>query len=85
MGECKRDDMRNMIFNVRLQNIDNGFHFSFKNLEKPSFSYLQFAGFLSHLQYKQCISDLTFFNCTSLLLTAVNVMQVMLNVSRLTF
>lgn len=34
MGECKRDDMRNMIFNVRLQNIDNGLHFSFKNLEK---------------------------------------------------
>lgn len=35
MGECKRDDMRNMIFNVRLQNIDNGFHFSFKTLKNP--------------------------------------------------
>lgn len=33
MGECKRDDMRNMIFNVRLQNIDNGFHFSLKTLK----------------------------------------------------
>lgn len=33
MGECKRDDMRNMIFNVRLQNIDNGSTFHLKTLK----------------------------------------------------